>query len=510
VPKVLIVDDDADSRAVLIDVFDGQGYAVSEAANGPDALRAVAEDPPDLVLLDVMMPKEDGLEVCRRLQECADTRSIPVIMITALAREQDILAGLEAGATDYVTKPFRGGVVRARVRTALRSKLAQDEVRQLAAQVAAKNRKLAELVETAHRVVDDVSHDFRTPLTVINEFAKIIADGLGGPVTDPQQEYLQIITNAVADLTRMVDDFLDSSKLKAGALRVDRQPHRVEDIMEAVRPMIASKAKAKGIEVTEHIEPGLPTVFADKEKAGRIILNLAVNAIKFSPKGSEVSLWAKSCGSGDIEIGLTDQGRGLSPEDLNVIFERFTQAGHSAASNGKGFGLGLSIVKELTDLSLGEVRVESEPGQGSTFSFTLPRAEAPVILARYFDWLAKTPGALDQIAVLRVTPKASEADRQDVRMFLTSTCYPMDLILDGNDVASLVAIGLTSEPGRWADRLQSEWTGMIRSSPGHRHSEIRIDHIGSWSLGRQRDRAIPSLLRELTGHESYAQESSHR
>jgi len=308
----------------------------------------------------------------------------------------------------------------------------------------------------------------------------------------------------------MVDDFLDSSKLKAGALRVDRRPHRVEDIVGAVRAMIASKAKAKGIEVTERIEPGLPMVFADREKAGRIILNLAVNAIKFSPKGSQVSLWAKSCGSGDIEIGLTDQGTGLSPEDLNVVFGRFTQGGHSAASNGKGFGLGLSIVKELTALSLGEVRVESEPGQGSTFSFTLPRAEAPVILARYFDWLAKTPGALDQIAALRVTPKASEADRQDVRMFLTSTCYPMDLILDGNDVASLVAIGLTSEPGRWADRLQSEWTGMIGSSPGHRHSEIRIDHIGSWSLGRQRDRAIPSLLRELTGNESYAQESSHR
>jgi signal transduction histidine kinase len=496
-PKVLVVDDDTNCREVLKDALDGEGYSISEAVDGRDALRAVAEDPPDLILLDVTMDGMDGLQVCRRLKEGGDTPGIPIIMVTARDSEQDVLAGLESGATDYVTKPFSGTVVRARVRAALRSKLAHDEVEQLAAQVAAKNCRLAELVDTASRFVDDVSHEFRTPLTVIKDYASIIADGLAGGVTQEQREFLQIITNAVHDLSRMVDDLLDSSKLKAGSLRVDRRPHRVEDILESVRPMIASKAKSKDIKVAERTRPGLPTVFADKEKAGRVIINLAVNAIKFSPEGSEMTIWAEGCENGDVEVGVTDQGKGMSPEERAVVFERFRQVGGAVGSKNKGFGLGLNIAREMIWLNLGRVHVASKPGQGSTFSFTLPRDDPATILTRYCDRLADANRPLDLVAALCIAPVDSKPPREELRGFLTSTCYPMDLVLDCGDGNSLIAIGRTSEPDRWIGRLQETWDSVIGDRPDEKRPTIQIDHIGSWSHRSLKDMALSGLLREL-------------
>ncbi|KKL28503.1 hypothetical protein LCGC14_2374510, partial [marine sediment metagenome] len=248
-PRVLIVDDDENSRLALIDALAGEDLSTSQAADGEEALRAVADDPPDVILLDVMMPGMDGVQVCYAIKRAEDTRDIPVIMVTALGDEQDVVRGLKVGATDYVVKPFSGQVVRARVRAALRSKLAHDEVAQLVSKISTKNRKLAQFADTAERFIDDVSHDFRSPLTVIQEFALIIADGLDGPVTPQQREHLAVITGAVGDLARMVDDLLDSSRLRAGSLRVDRRGHHVEELIGRVRPIANSKAQRKGIKL---------------------------------------------------------------------------------------------------------------------------------------------------------------------------------------------------------------------------------------------------------------------
>lgn len=502
-PNILIVDDDENGRLAMMDALEGEGFNISEATDGREALRAVAERPPDVILLDIMMPNMDGVQVCHALKQAEDTLHIPIIMVTALGDEQDVLRGLKVGATDYVAKPFSGDVVRARVRAALLSKLARDEAAQLASQVSAKNRKLAQFAETAERFIDDVSHDFRSPLAVIKEFGLIIADGLDGPVTAKQKEHLAVITGAVEDLTRMVDDLLDSSKLRAGSLRIDRQRHNVEEIFSSVRPIITSKARRKGIKLNQSIEPGLAEVFADKDRAGRVIVNLAVNAIKFSPKGAEVTLWAKPHETGVVEIGVTDHGRGMSPEELDVIFDRFTQTG-SQAGAAKGFGLGLSIAKELVGLNLGTLQVASKPGRGSTFSFTLPTGEPAVILERYLGQLAKVGGPLDQVAALRVTTPDPRVGCHQLHAFLAGTCYPMDLVLDERDGDSVVAVGLTAEPELWISRLHSTWADMVTESPNDGNPEIRIEHIGSWSYRQERDSVVSFLIGLLHGSTSYA------
>jgi len=500
---VLVVDDDEISRQVLVSALAGEDLSISEATDGEGALRAVAENPPDVILLDIMMPNMDGVQVCYALKQAEDTRHIPVIMVTALGEENDVLRGLKVGATDYVAKPFSGAVIRARVRGALLSKLARDEAAQLASQVSAKNRRLAQFAETAERFIDDVSHDFRTPLAVIQEFALIIADGLDGPVTPKQKEHLHVITNAVGDLARMVDDLLDSSRLRAGSLRIDRRPQSVGEIFSSVRPIISSKARRRGIKLQESIEPNLAEVFADKDKAGRAIVNLAVNAIKFSPKGGEVTLWAKPHEGGGVQIGVTDHGRGMSPEELEVIFNRFTQTGDQTES-AKGLGLGLCIAKELVGLNFGTLQVASTLGCGSTFSFTLPTGEPAVILERYLGHLAKVSGPLDQVAALRVTTPDPRVGRDQLHAFLSGICYPLDLVLDERDGDSVVAVGLTAEPELWISRVYSTWADMVTESPNDGNPEIHIEHIGSWSYRQERDLVVLFLIGLLHGSTSYA------
>jgi signal transduction histidine kinase len=486
--KILIVDDNENNRIVLADALEDEGYELREAGDGRAALEAVSQEPPDIVLLDIMMPGPDGVECCRRLKADEKTRHIPIILVTALGEEEQVIHGLNAGATDYLSKPFSGPVVRARVRAAMRSKIAHDqltkrnrEIRLLAETIEGKNKRLAEMTATAHRFVDNVAHEFRTPLAVIKEFSSIIADGLGGPVTDEQVEFLEFIENSTRDLARMVDDFLDSSKLKTRTLRLDRRCCRVAEIMERVRPLLATRAGHRKITIVEDLPTGLPDVFADTEKASRVVLNLAINAIKFSPEGGEVHIWAGPTADGGVEIGISDQGRGLSDEDVKTVFERFKQVGNVELAGTKGFGLGLNIARELIWLNLGSVNVISEPGAGSTFSFTLPPDRPDAILRRYLDRLEELDEGPDRLVVLRASVTDPAAGGEALRSRLVAVCHPMDIALTVNRNGTVVLVGSTAEPDRWMERLQEAVSSTDGPSPAVAGLNLRC--LGCWPFG---------------------------
>ncbi len=205
------------------------------------------------------------------------------------------------------------------------------------------NKRLEELYQTAQCFVDNVSHEFRTPLAVIKGYAEVIREGFAGPISEQQREFIEFILDRSRDLAQMVDDLLDSSKLRVGTLRVNRRPHRLDQILPCrCGLMILAKAAANKIGLVEEIDPNLPELFVDAEKVGRIILNLAVNAIKFSPEESKITFWARPSTDGLVEMGVTDCGPGISPENLLLLFNRFKQVGDAShGSRRRGFGLGL-------------------------------------------------------------------------------------------------------------------------------------------------------------------------
>ncbi len=368
------------------------------------------------------------------------------------------------------------------------------ELEKLAALLGRQNRSLEEMTARAHRFVDDVSHEFRTPLTVIKEYTAIVADGLGGPVTPQQAEWLQIVDVAAADLNQMVEDFLDSSKLRVGRLRVDRRPSSVALIVAGVRSMVARKAASRGIRVVERVEEGLAPVFVDEEKVRRVVMNLMSNAIKFSPDGGTVELAARALSTGDIAFSVSDQGPGLSPEDQSRLFERFRQLPNALAPSVKGFGLGLNIARQLVWLNLGRIWVESEPGRGATFSFTVPPTDMRVVIERFFERLAERADAGGAIAALRIDPGDAESggasvDAEQLRRVVVGSTRPSDIALPARGGRGLVLVGPTDSTAVWMARIEESFRRHDLDGP---HAPA-ISVAGFWPYPAEAEAALAAI-----------------
>jgi signal transduction histidine kinase len=232
----------------------------------------------------------------------------------------------------------------------------------------------AERMRTA--LVSTVSHELRSPLTAIKGYTDTLLDG--GPWDDgTEREFLEIIQLSAEKLSGLVDNLLDAAKMEAGVLRLDREPVRVERIVQQV---VAHKRRlAPDHPLTAEIAPDLPLVDADPVRVEQVVTNLVENAIKYSPEGGPITVRVGRARSADdgshddaISVSVSDRGVGIAPEHAEHLFERFYRVDSSLARTTKGVGLGLFICRSLVEAHGGRIWVESRPGAGSTFSFTLP------------------------------------------------------------------------------------------------------------------------------------------
>jgi response regulator RpfG family c-di-GMP phosphodiesterase len=214
--KILVVDDERFNINVLVDLLK-PSYKMMAVKNGEQALKATrSADPPDLILLDIMMPEMDGYEVCRRLKADETTRDIPVIFVTAMGDVQDETKGLEMGAVDYITKPISPPIVSARVRTHLTLKQKRDELAEMAEHLEHLNREKNKMLGMA-------AHDLRNPLSSISGFSEILLSGDLGPVIEEHKEFLSIIHSQARYMLQLVNDLLDVSVIEAGKLELHRE-----------------------------------------------------------------------------------------------------------------------------------------------------------------------------------------------------------------------------------------------------------------------------------------------
>jgi signal transduction histidine kinase len=218
-----------------------------------------------------------------------------------------------------------------------------------------------------------MSHELRTPLNAIAGYAQLMQEGIAGPVSQQQQEYLSRIRSSQVHLLGIVNDLLNYGRIEAGAVNYDVSPLSLDDVVERVIAMVAPQAERKQLHL--HQTSGGPDVsaLADQLKTEQIVLNLVSNAVKFTPEGGDVTV---SCTlrDGTARIEVRDTGPGI-PEDMqDVIFDPFVQLGRSLTSTQEGAGLGLAISRDLARAMDGDVTVESKPGEGATFTLRLPPA----------------------------------------------------------------------------------------------------------------------------------------
>lgn len=294
--------------------------------------------------------------------------------------------------------------------------------------LARKNKHLARLNRTAHRFVDNVSHEFRTPLTVIMEYVSIVRDGLVGDLNEKQLQLLDVSVDRADDLNNMVNDMLDVSRLGAGILGLNRCSCRMEKIVEHVRPNLERKAAIKHVTIEIDIDAALPAVYCDPEKIGRVLINLAVNAIKFSGPPGHVRIHVGVDPlAPQVVTSISDTGPGIDSQRLGELFKRFKQLGAESSGSTKGFGLGLNIAKDLVGLNFGEIRVESQVGVGSTFSFTVPIDDPLEVTRRYLGQAKKGLSGLSLMEA-RLDASIENAVADDVDAFLNRLLRRHDIL----------------------------------------------------------------------------------
>lgn len=219
--------------------------------------------------------------------------------------------------------------------------------------------------------VSTVSHELRTPMTSIKGYTDLLLMGVVGALNPQQHHFLEVIKSNADRLTALINDLLDLSRIETGRLRLDLQPMQVWEVIDEVVGSLKGRAEAKGLRVRVEVPQGLPAVMADRDRITQVVLNLMDNAVRYTPEGGEVCVRVQMADEA-LLVHVQDTGIGIAPEEQGRIFERFYRSEDARVQETEGTGLGLAIVKSLIEMHGGRVWVQSEPGKGSTFSFTIP------------------------------------------------------------------------------------------------------------------------------------------
>ncbi len=355
--RILVVDDQPANIQLLGNVLGRHGYEIIPASDGPTALKRLALRPPDLILLDLLMPEMDGCEVCRRVRANPEWMDIPVIFLSAADDKDFIVRALEAGGVDYITKPFNHGELVTRVRTQLALKSAHDQ--------------LKELAEDKDELLGILTHDLINHLVGMQLSADILYQRLTKRDDQEQAKLCGNIRESSAQLLDFVKEFLANSAAEHGfALKLE-----AIDLSEAAAAAVEDYREAairKRLEITTSFPGEEMMALADRRTLRQVLDNLLSNALKFSPTDRRIEVAVRPAGN-SVECVIQDQGPGFTPEDRKRMFRRYGRLSARPTANEPSTGLGLSIVKKLVQNLQGELLCASTPGQGATFIVRLRR-----------------------------------------------------------------------------------------------------------------------------------------
>lgn len=376
---ILIVDDTPVNLVVLAEFLVGHGFALIVAQGGEEGLERAQFARPDLILLDVMMPDMGGFETCRQLKSFDSTKDIPVIFMTALSDIDDKITAYKMGGVDYVTKPFHTDEVLARINTHLslqamrrqlvaQNLLLQQEVtvrEQAEAVLALRSQELARSNAELEQMAYVASHDLQEPLRMVASYVQLLEQRYSDRLDADAHEFIGFAVDGVKRMQALIDDLLTYSRL--GAKAKPLQPTDCEAVMTTTLRSLRTTIEASAAD----IRCGrLPMVLGDAAQLTQLFQNLIANGIKFRGEPApRIDVHAKREGA-FWRFEVRDNGIGIAPEYFDRIFVMFQRL-HNR-SRYPGTGIGLAICKKIIERHGGQIWVESAPGQGARFVFTLP------------------------------------------------------------------------------------------------------------------------------------------
>jgi len=354
--RILVVDDQPTNIQVVGSTLGALGHEIIPACDGVTALKRLALRPPDLILLDLLMPGMDGCEVCRQLKENPAWKEIPVIFLSAADDKDFIVRALNAGGVDYITKPFNQAELVSRVRTQLALKAAHDRLRQLA--------------EDKDELLGVLAHDMKNYLGGMNMSAELLHEG----IDRLKDERLAMLSGNILRSTAQLLAFMMEFLANAAADNGFTPKLTVLDLAYVAGGVVRQyqeAARRKQIEVQTDFPATAATVLADASALAQVLDNLLSNAIKFSPPGKRISVSVRTRENQE-ECVVRDEGPGFTAEDKARMFRRYVRLSARPTGGEPSTGLGLSIVRKLVHAMNGELSCESSPGQGAAFAIRLP------------------------------------------------------------------------------------------------------------------------------------------
>ena len=395
VPVVLVVEDNVEMRHFISDALAAE-YRVVTAADGREALALARAQAPDLILSDVMMPGMSGDQLLREVRAQGELAGVPFVLLTARADESLRVRLLEAGAQDYVTKPFAAAELRARVANLVAIKRARDVLQRaltsqrrdlegLARDLASRRQEAEAAVRTRDDFLAVAAHELKTPVTSLRAAVQLTSRRIerrGTVEPDELKRTLRMIDAQSDKLTRQVEQLLDAAGVDARTLRIHLRATDLTELAERVAAaarwrMGARMAPTRHPEPTHTITVRAPEALVaavDGPRLEQVLANLVDNAVKYNPEGGPVEIELSAPNPGMVRLAVTDRGPGIPPERRPYVFERLYQAhGESYQS---GLGLGLYIARHIVELHGGRIEVEAPAEGGSRFVVMLPMLAA--------------------------------------------------------------------------------------------------------------------------------------
>ncbi|GJL55646.1 MAG: hybrid sensor histidine kinase/response regulator [Nitrospirales bacterium] len=376
--KVLLIDDDEDDAMItqtLLHDVPGKHFEIDWAESYERGLEMMKEDTHDIGLIDYQLGGHSGIDLLHEIH--GRGLQAPVILLTGQGNESVVLEAMRSGASDYIPKgsmsseTLERAIYHAVEKTKLQKTLGEHH-----RQLQQANANLVRKNEEIQRFYHVLAHELKTPLTAATEFVEIMLEGLAGPLTPDQQEYLEIVDECCDSLRQNINDLFDITRLETGKLSVDPQPNSLEHLIHHVVTSLTPTAQHKGIHLSYSLPSHLSTVIMDQHRVRQILNNLLSNALKYTSKDGEIRVEVTDDVEDEtrVKIAISDTGPGIAKDQLEHIFDRLYQIRNDASPSVAGLGLGLFISQELAKLHGGTLSVHSSPGAGSVFFFSLRKS----------------------------------------------------------------------------------------------------------------------------------------
>ncbi len=420
--KIFIVEDSPTQLEQLKIVLEDAGFEYDFAINGREALEKVKVTLPDLIITDIVMPEMNGYELCKAVKNNPETKNIPVMLLTTLSDPSDVIKGLEAGADNFMTKPYNPDTLISRInfilinmemrKKSMRSDMGIEinfggknyfinsdkmqildlllstyenaiqknqelvdtnkKLTELHKEMARKNLQLQKLNEDKNKFLSMAAHDIRNPVGLILSYSQLILDDYGENLEDDVQEFIGIIRKSADFVLKLLTDLLNVAVIEAGGeLTLNKKENDLVDVVKTsiLYNKIAAEKKSMKLNFITDIEE-LKFNF-DKVKIEQVMHNLISNAVKYSYPETEINIYLKLKDS-LVEVCVEDHGQGIPENEIQLLFKPFSKISTKTTGGESSIGLGLNIVKKIIDGHSGKVWAESQVGKGSKFYFSLP------------------------------------------------------------------------------------------------------------------------------------------